>query len=149
MLPSIPVVLLTLSWLPALIRGEQSFSGTKHLSTVEEPASDHLHLQNLGNKRPPGLPGDEPGDPASEFRVRTLAGEFVYPLRGYKSSVIIHAFTNQSAFLECLWSSNESLSDLYEFLPASTELLVLSLDDSAARQVAWMREQVYRAVTYR
>ncbi|MCI4391219.1 hypothetical protein PGIGA_G00131600 [Pangasianodon gigas] len=92
-----------------------------------------------------GLPGFDPGDPAPHFRVKTLNGEFVYPLtETSKSSVIIHAFTNKSAFLECLWTSNSSVSDLIEFLPVSAEILFLSLDDSAAQDALWMREQVYR-----
>ncbi|XP_062841754.1 uncharacterized protein si:dkey-256h2.1 [Trichomycterus rosablanca] len=149
MIPCSPVVYFILSCSTAVISAEQSFSSSKLLSTVEEPASDHIQPSFIKND-PPGLAGFEPGDPASEFRVRTLTGEFVYPLRdNNKSSVIIHAFTNKSAFLECLWTSNSSLSDLVELLPVSTELLFLSLDDAAAQQAVWMREQVYRAATHR
>ena len=93
-----------------------------------------------------GLGGFEPGDPAPAFRVPTLDGEFVYPPQdSSRSSLIIHAFTNKSAFLECLWTSNASLADLSEFLPPSAQVLILSTDDSAAEQALWMREQVYGA----
>ncbi|XP_017541676.1 uncharacterized protein si:dkey-256h2.1 [Pygocentrus nattereri] len=93
-----------------------------------------------------GLGGFDPGDPAPAFRVPLLDGEFIYPpLGSSRSSLIIHAFTNKSAFLECLWTSNESLSDLVEFLPPSAQVLVLSMDDSAGEQALWMREQVARA----
>ncbi|XP_060756366.1 uncharacterized protein si:dkey-256h2.1 [Neoarius graeffei] len=111
-------------------------------SSVEETLNPRTTVQLRERS---GLPGFDPGDPAAPFRVQTLNGEFVYPpTETSRSSVIIHAFTNKSGFLECLWSSNSSVSDLLEFLPDSAELLFLSLDDSAAQDVVWMREQIYR-----
>ncbi|KAF7692019.1 uncharacterized protein si:dkey-256h2.1 isoform X1 [Silurus meridionalis] len=110
------------------------------------PAEESVHPRPHARTHA-GLPGFDPGDPAPQFRLQTLDGEFVYPPENTetpRSSVIIHAFTNKSAFLECLWASNSSVSDLIEFLPLSAEVLVLSLDDSAAQDVLWMREQVYR-----
>uniref|UniRef100_W5LR72 Si:dkey-256h2.1 n=1 Tax=Astyanax mexicanus TaxID=7994 RepID=W5LR72_ASTMX len=101
-----------------------------------------------------GLGGFEPGDAAPAFSVSTLDGEFSYPPKDSSSSssssslrpaLIIHAFTNKSAFLEVLWTSNMSLSDLAEFLPPSAQVLFISMDDSAAEQALWMREQVYGA----
>ncbi|XP_061677016.1 uncharacterized protein si:dkey-256h2.1 [Syngnathoides biaculeatus] len=92
--------------------------------------------------------GLEPGDPAAEFTVPTLDGEFVY-LPGAAAwagvSLLIHAFTNKSAFLECLWSSSASLGSLVEELPASAQVLFLSLDDSAAADALWMRERLHVA----
>ncbi|XP_063054306.1 uncharacterized protein si:dkey-256h2.1 [Engraulis encrasicolus] len=86
--------------------------------------------------------GFEPGDNAAPFEIKTLDGTFNYPLQN-NCSVIVHAFTNKSAFLECLWSTDASLTDLVEYLPENTHVLFLSLDDSAAKDALWMREQVY------
>ncbi|XP_066501080.1 uncharacterized protein si:dkey-256h2.1 [Hoplias malabaricus] len=106
-----------------------------------------LSRTNLRSTRA-GLGGFDPGDPAPEFRVHTLDGEFIFQPKNQSSpgsSLIIHAFTNKSAFLEALWSSNESLSDLVEFLPLNAQVLFLSADDQAAEQALWMRDQVHSA----
>ncbi|GAA6080945.1 uncharacterized protein si:dkey-256h2.1 isoform X1, partial [Tachysurus ichikawai] len=109
-----------------------------------EHVNHTVHTRAHAHKRS-GLSGFDPGDPAPRFSVKTLNGEFVYPpTETSDHSVIIHAFTNKSAFLECLWTSKSSVSDLIQFLPLSAEVLFLSLDDSAAQDVMWMREQVYR-----
>ncbi|RXN10609.1 septin-7 isoform X1 [Labeo rohita] len=85
----------------------------------------------------------------SEAEVQTLDGVFVYnPQNHSKSALIVHAFTNKSAFLECLWTWSESLSDLLKYLPSDTEILLLSLDDTALQDAHWMREQVYRAAAH-
>ncbi|KAM4735367.1 uncharacterized protein FYW61_005887 isoform 2-T2 [Anableps anableps] len=95
---------------------------------------------------PPGA-GPEPGDRAPAFQVPTLDGKFSYdPAEGsLKESLVIHAFTNKSGFLECLWSSESSLRSLVEGLPDRTQVLFLSLDDSAVSDALWMREQLHRA----
>lgn len=91
----------------------------------------------------------EPGDLAAAFRVPTLDGEFVYQPGATKGSVIIHAFTNKSAFLECMWSSESSLSSLIQDLPDSTQVVFVSMDDSAVSDVLWMRGQLQRAAMHR
>lgn len=88
--------------------------------------------------------GPEPGDAARAFRVRTLDGEFCYEPGSQQGPIIVHAFTNKSGFLECLWSSESSLRSLVDDLPESAQVLFLSLDDSASRDALWMREQVHR-----
>uniref|UniRef100_UPI003AAB2C9B uncharacterized protein isoform X1 n=1 Tax=Centroberyx gerrardi TaxID=166262 RepID=UPI003AAB2C9B len=93
-------------------------------------------------------PGLEPGDAAAAFRVSTLDGEFVYPAGGARGSLIIHAFTNKSGFLESMWSSDASLSGLVQDLPDSAQVLFLSLDDSAVSDALWMREQLHRAAVH-
>ncbi|XP_061574538.1 uncharacterized protein si:dkey-256h2.1 isoform X2 [Cololabis saira] len=93
---------------------------------------------------PPG-PEPEPGDLAAAFKVPTLDGEFNYQPGSLDGSVVVHAFTNKSGFLESLWSCPSSLSSLVQDLPGSTSLLFLSLDDSAASDALWMREQLQRA----
>ncbi|KAG5271644.1 hypothetical protein AALO_G00182310 [Alosa alosa] len=105
-----------------------------------EPLIQTIHLKY--QRKHNDITGFEPGDNAAPFQIKTLDGEFNYPVQK-KSSVVIHAFTNKSAFLECLWSSNASLTDLVEYLPENTHALFLSLDDSAAEDALWMREQVY------
>ncbi|XP_070691172.1 uncharacterized protein [Pempheris klunzingeri] len=89
--------------------------------------------------------GPEPGDPAEAFSVRTLDGEFRYRPGALQGPLIVHAFTNKSAFLECLWSTESSLNSLVQDLPDSTQVLFLSLDDSALSDALWMREQLHRA----
>ncbi|XP_029593250.1 uncharacterized protein si:dkey-256h2.1 [Salmo trutta] len=92
----------------------------------------------------------EPGNTAPAFKVVTLDGEFVYPpLAGLKGPLIIHAFTNKSAFLECLWNSESSLTDLVQNLPESTQVLFVSLDDSSVNDALWMRDQVLRVASHR
>lgn len=89
----------------------------------------------------------EPGDLADAFTVRTLDGEFSYEPGALRGPLIIHTYTNKSGFLECLWTSESSLRSLVEDLPSSTQLLFLSLDDSALSDVTWMREQVQRVAS--
>ncbi|XP_057690987.1 uncharacterized protein si:dkey-256h2.1 [Corythoichthys intestinalis] len=92
--------------------------------------------------------GLEPGEPAAAFSVPTLSGEFAYRPGEEGSagvSVLVHAFTNKSAFLECLWSSSASLASLVLELPNSAYVLFLSLDDSAATDALWMQERLHAA----
>lgn len=92
--------------------------------------------------------GPEPGDQAPAFTVRTLDGEFSYQPGSLRGPLIIHAFTNKSAFLECMWTSESSLTSLVQELPNSAQVLFLSLDDSAATDALWMREQVHRVAAH-
>lgn len=93
--------------------------------------------------------GPEPGDAANPFTVPTLDGEFTYEPGALRGPLIIHAFTNKSGFLECLWSSESSLASLVEDLPESAQVLFLSLDESAVSDALWMRDQVQRVATLR
>lgn len=93
--------------------------------------------------------GPEPGDPAAAFTVRTLDGEFSYKPGSLQGPLIVHAFTKHSGFLECLWSSESSLTSLVEELPNSTQILFLSLDESSVTDAQWMREQVHRVALLR
>lgn len=118
-------------------------------------SSDNLqHIDSAGSTRykgrsTEGLEGFEPGDVAPDFQVHTLDGVFIYsPQNDSSSALIVHAFTNKSAFLECLWTWSESLSDLLKYLPSNTEVLLLSLDDTAPQDALWMREQVYNAAAH-
>ncbi|XP_028834783.1 uncharacterized protein LOC114789691 [Denticeps clupeoides] len=128
-----------------------------------------LILSGLLNAFPPGvraswraaqgvnlrakLPSDEPtafepGDAAPAFRVKLLDGDFAFPPQtGPGGPVVVHAFTNKSAFLEALWCSDQSLADLLETLPDTARVLFLSLDDSAPADAAWMRGQLHRVAS--
>ncbi|XP_061920137.1 uncharacterized protein si:dkey-256h2.1 [Entelurus aequoreus] len=121
----------------------------RRLKLTEDEASQPglaWHDGTVKLRRAGPIDAPEPGDQAAEFRVPTLSGEFVYqPGAVSGGSVVIHAFTNKSAFLECLWSSEASLSSLVEDLPARTQVLFLSLDDSSVTDALWMRERLHNA----
>ncbi|KAJ8415938.1 hypothetical protein AAFF_G00404950 [Aldrovandia affinis] len=68
---------------------------------------------------------------------------------GLNVSLIIHAFTNKSAFLECLWTSLSSLTDFVQYLPESCHVLFLTFDDTALRDALWMKEQIQSVSTDR
>ncbi|TRY56867.1 hypothetical protein DNTS_013957 [Danionella cerebrum] len=107
---------------------------------------EHVNTARLNE----GLGGFEPGDPAPGFEVHTLDGQFTYtPQNDSKRVLLVHAFTNKSAFLECLWTTSESLADLLEYLPSNTEVLLLSLDETAVQDALWMREQALSAAAHR
>ncbi|XP_015256286.1 PREDICTED: uncharacterized protein LOC107101757 isoform X2 [Cyprinodon variegatus] len=110
-------------------------------------ASHHQPVQwGFSSASPQPSAGPEPGDRAPAFQVPTLDGKFSYePADALNGSVVIHAFTNKSGFLESLWSSESSLKSLVEGLPGRTQVLFLSLDDSAVSDALWMREQLHRA----
>ncbi|XP_038566528.1 uncharacterized protein si:dkey-256h2.1 [Micropterus salmoides] len=103
---------------------------------------------SLRSNKASTAPGPEPGDLAAAFAVRTLDGEFSYQPGAVRGSLVIHAFTNKSGFLECMWSSESSLTSLVQDLPNSTQVLFLSLDDSAVSDALWMREQVQRVAMH-
>lgn len=127
-------------------RNAKSIDNLEHMDSVEQ---NTVNTRSKGRSSE-GLGGFEPGDPAPAFQVQTLDGVFIYnPQNDSRRALIVHAFTNKSAFLECLWTWSESLSDLLEYLPSNTEVLLLSLDDSAVQDALWMREQVYRAAAHR
>ncbi|XP_076006636.1 uncharacterized protein LOC143000990 isoform X2 [Genypterus blacodes] len=138
----------------AALRTRMILSGPEADSQLTSTPSALLnYLDNTVSVRPgkTSSPGPEPGDLAAAFTVPTLDGEFVYvpgALSG-RGSVIIHAFTHQSGFLESLWSSEASLSSLLRDLPDSAQVLFVSLDDSSVSDVLWMRKQLQRAAVHR
>lgn len=116
---------------------------------VCESPDNTVSLKSRRSRSPVVSAGPEPGDVAAAFTVPTLDGEFSYQPGALRGPVVIHAFTNKSGFLECLWSSESSLSSLVQDLPDSTQVLFLSLDDSAVSDALWMREQLQRAAMHR
>ncbi|GCC23001.1 hypothetical protein chiPu_0001392 [Chiloscyllium punctatum] len=85
-----------------------------------------------------------PGMAAPPFSLDTLDGRLSYPAVPERPdrSFIFQAFTNKSGFLECLWSSPASLVALVDGLPPHTHLVFMSFDDSAPRDVRWMKQQL-------
>ncbi|XP_048883064.1 uncharacterized protein si:dkey-256h2.1 [Brienomyrus brachyistius] len=113
-----------------------------------ETTEQSINLRSHGHYGKDGKLGFDPGDAAPAFQIKTLDGEFVYPpAAGLKFSLIIHAYTAKSAFLECLWTSESSLMDLVEGLPNNAQALFVSYDDTAAADALWMREQIQRVAT--
>ena len=53
-----------------------------------------------------------PDHPAPPFTLTTLAGKYVFPQSKRNHSTIIHVFNTDSAFLDCLWASDEALQPL-------------------------------------
>ncbi|KAI3360763.1 hypothetical protein L3Q82_013002 [Scortum barcoo] len=115
-------------------------------SACEEPQDGTVTVRA---RTPPAALGPEPGDPADTFTVRTLDGEFSYRPGSLGGPLFVHAFTNKSGFVECLWSSEESLSSLVTGLPDSARVLFLSQDESSVSDALWMREQVLQAAVSR
>lgn len=150
-------VLPSLSFLVFIVQVTQVEGTRKERTTLagdEEVMRGPPHsLARLFSRRsfdaPSSSPGPEPGDPAAAFTVPTLDGEFSFQPGASRRSLIIHAFTNHSGFLESLWSSESSLGSLVEGLPDSAEVLFVSLDESAVSDVLWMREQLQRAARLR
>ncbi|KAM9310513.1 uncharacterized protein KZ484_026388 isoform 2-T2 [Pholidichthys leucotaenia] len=137
-----------LSWFllaVAALVSEAAGRQRRRLSLTEDDVSCWGTV-SLRSRLPPST-GPEPGDLAAGFKVPTLDGEFSYEPGAFGGPVVLHAFTNKSGFLECLWSSDSSLSSLVNGLPDSTQVLFMSFDDSAVSDALWMKEQVQRAAT--
>lgn len=136
------------------VAATQVTEGTrKFRTTVTEDEQAHKFYGGWGLTKVSGpagtAAGPEPGDLAAAFTVPTLAGDLSYQPGTVRGSLVIHAFTNKSGFLECLWSSDSSLSSLVQDLPSSTQVLFVSLDDSAVSDALWMRRQLQRAAMHR
>lgn len=138
------LVKLCMMWFLVLTAHETEAKAKPKLIGVESASEFQGNTLMIRSSKSSMLDGSDPGDFADPFSVRTLDGEFSYKPGALGGALIIHAFTNRSAFLECLWSSESSLSTLVEELPDRTQVLFLSMDDSAVSDVLWMREQVQR-----
>ena len=68
-----------------------------------------------------------PKDPAPDFALYTLNGKYVYSQATRNHSIIIHVFDTNSAFLECLWSSDDALKPiLHPEYFNNTEIIFIS-----------------------
>ncbi len=94
---------------------------------------------------------DTPGslDPfqlAQPLTFDTLDGPIKYPSKllpnNTNTPIIFHTFNNHSAFLECLWTSNESLQSLVLNSPANVRYVFMTTGDDGYRDAIWMRGQM-------
>ena len=90
-----------------------------------------------------------PGSKAPKFHIWTLNhGLVTYPSLLLPDTVPIgfHAFTNRSGFLECMWSSNQSLVDFVNTSPTSGRYVFMSFDSNASEIVLWMQKRLIDAL---
>ncbi|XP_056237625.1 uncharacterized protein si:dkey-256h2.1 [Seriola aureovittata] len=142
------LVVVTADVTEAAGRSKQRMKLTDDGGQVCESQDNTVSFRARKGSAPRISAGPEPGDVAAAFKVPTLDGEFSYQPGALRGSVVIHAFTNKSGFLECMWSSESSLTSLVQDLPDSTQVLFLSLDDSAVSDALWMRDQLQRAAMH-
>ena len=91
--------------------------------TPESPQANFLHKKLVAENnliaRSSKLLGDgevivyDPDQPTPPFTLFTLSGKYVFPNSSRNNSIIIHVFDTDSAFLECLWASDEALQPLF------------------------------------
>ncbi|XP_072109517.1 uncharacterized protein [Mobula birostris] len=93
----------------------------------------------------------EPGMSAPHFTVDTLDGPLTFPPSQQHSpaSLIFHAFTNKSGFLECMWASDSALAPLVHALPNNSHVVFMSFDDNAPRDVGWMKQRIVQVLERR
>ncbi|XP_051872729.1 uncharacterized protein si:dkey-256h2.1 [Pristis pectinata] len=93
----------------------------------------------------------EPGMIAPAFTLDTLDGPLSFPPSHQHSpaSLIFHAFTNKSGFLECLWASEPALAPLADALPNNSHVVFMSFDDNAPRDVRWMKQRLIQVLERR
>ncbi|XP_038058293.1 uncharacterized protein LOC119729686 isoform X2 [Patiria miniata] len=84
-----------------------------------------------------------PDQPAQPFKLFTLNGIVEYPSALFADKpMIFHAFDNHSAFLECLWTSEDSLQSLVSGSPNNTHFVFLPTSDDPLQDALWMRGQI-------
>ena len=83
-----------------------------------------------------------PGDKAPAFRIQTLNGPLIYKNTSdtdIKLPIIFHEFTNQSGFLEALWTKDSSIVDLLQHSPPNTQYVFMSSSPNAKKTAEWMK----------
>lgn len=141
---------LSLLWLLLVVTAHETDAIVKTKLIEDGSACEsQFNTVSLRSSKTPAAPAPEPGDLAEAFTVRTLDGEFSYQPGALPGPLFIHAFTNKSGFVECLWRSESSLSSLVQDLPDSARVLFLSLDESAVTDALWMRDQVQQVALKR
>lgn len=91
-----------------------------------------------------------PEDAALAFSINTLAGKYIYSKSIKNTSIIIHLFDTNSAFLECLWSSDEALKPLFSLVNLNnTDVIFIAKSAHYNEEFGalWMKkrlEAVYR-----
>lgn len=133
------------------------FDGTKNYAFAATQGSnvakrDEVGVGNLLYNRKKNrvlkdgeVPSLKPGDKASPFRLWTLSGIFEYPNNQLNNkSVIIHYFDPvNSAFLDCLWNSDEALIPIIKSDPYTQHLFIPMRDNVQALYGAkWMFNRI-------
>ncbi|KAK3106688.1 hypothetical protein FSP39_025233 [Pinctada imbricata] len=96
----------------------------------------------------------EPGQPALSFDIWELNGKLEFPENPIflNKSVIMHVFDPDSAFLECLWTSDEGLSPLFEDVSKNTVYIFVPkrADVNDKYGAVWMQNRLKAlAATYK
>uniref|UniRef100_UPI00398F59E3 uncharacterized protein n=1 Tax=Pristiophorus japonicus TaxID=55135 RepID=UPI00398F59E3 len=122
--------------------------GLSLLRAGTEPGSGAGEVAGPGSEPASYL---EPGMPAPPFKLDTLDGYLSYPppREHGPRSFIFQAFTNKSGFLECMWASEPSLAALVDGLPEHSHVVFMSFDDTAARDVRWMKQRLLQVMEER
>ena len=140
------------------VKFEKEIQNYKSIASRKKVADENL-INNKQNEQIPNserrvytLLGDgevityNPGDRAPAFSVYTLGGKYIFPKEFSRNrSLIMHLFDPNSAFLECLWMSDDALEPLLVKANFSdTEFLFVS---KSARYnqlfgAQWMKERL-------
>ena len=125
---------------------------TKNL--VSSPLDDNVakdrFFKNSWSTKQMDLGPIKPESAAQEFQIWTLNnGLVVYPGPKLAKDVPIgfHAFTNNSGFLESMWTNTKSLVDFVNTSPESAHYVFMTFDDNALETVSWMRNQLINALS--
>lgn len=92
------------------------------------------------------VPSLKPGDPAPSFRLWTISGLFDYPNKQHINiSWVIHYFDPQnSAFLDCLWNSDEALLPIVKNDPDTHYLFIPMTDNlQSVHGAKWMYDRIH------
>jgi len=98
-------------------------------------------LESAMSNSSPSLKSFIPGSKALSFQIWTLNnGLIVYPGPKLPADALIgfHSFTNQSGFLEVMWTNVDSLHDFIKSSPSSVYYVFMTFDSNAAEIVSWM-----------
>ena len=85
----------------------------------------------------------EPGDDAPLYHLKTLNG-FV----DRREMTVFYALDNRSAFVECLWTKNESVDHLIQNSSSDVQYVFMSFSESAEGHVSWMQNRLKSRVEF-
>ena len=92
-----------------------------------------MHKWNLS------LISGQTNDINSAQLLRRYPGPILSPGR----PVLLHAYTPQSAFLQCLWNCSGSLEALVSSSPPDTHYVFMSYRKEAEQDALWMRARFH------
>jgi hypothetical protein len=84
-----------------------------------------------------------PGQTAQPFKIAVLNGTFYFePSTDVITPIIVHAYSHSSAFVEALWTKDDSIDDFLTTAPNNTRLLFLSQSETALGDALLMHARV-------